>query len=154
MRSRAVSAGGSFASCDRPADGAPNSEDPATMIFITSSARPNPLALAAVVSAAAVLPQAALPSSSALGAPMAPPALEEAAARLARMGVDSREFSETDFVQDWDRRWSFPALRAAQLEAGEPLAFPLTGGRTVEIPLLERQLLTPTAVTFIFSDGA
>lgn len=153
MRCRAVSAGGSFASCDRPADGAPNSEDPATMIFIKSSARSSPLALAAVVSAVAVLSHAAAPSPMALAAPVAPPAIDEAATRIARMGIDSREHSESDFVQDWDRRWTFPALRAAQLEVGEPLAFPLTGGRTVEIPLLERQLLSPTAVAFIFSDG-
>ena len=73
-------------------------------------------------------------------------------ALLAKLGLaDSVHFSETDFDAGADRRWQFPRLRAAQLGVGEPLVFTLPGGRSVAMPLLDRSLLSPNTMSFIFS---
>ena len=142
------------------------------MTFRTNPVRTFPFALTAVLSAVASSTSAA--AWSTLGstivpstAPVAPTLASQRAAErglgagigLGQDGskadlrpIEAELYSETDFVQDWDRRWTFPALRAAQLEVGDSLLFPLPGLRAVEIPLRDRQFLSPTAITFIFSD--
>jgi len=115
------------------------------MISSKSPVRTVPFALAAALSGAHLL--GPLPTGIA-----SPPALDRDAARIARLGIETGFLAETDLVQDWDRRWTFPALRAAQLEVGETMVFPLPGARAVEIPLRERRLLGPTAISFTFAD--
>ena len=72
---------------------------------------------------------------------------------LAKLGMtDDRALSPTDLLPGADLRWEFPRLIAAQLEIGESFTFVLPGNRLVDIPLVDRSLIGPNAVGFIFAD--
>ena len=72
---------------------------------------------------------------------------------LAKLGMtDDRALSPTDLLPGADLRWEFPRLIAAQLEIGESFTFVLPGNRLVDIPLVDRSLIGPNAVSFIFAD--
>lgn len=58
----------------------------------------------------------------------------------------------TDFEIGADRVWRFPRLRAAQLEIGQRLTFTVPGPRAVSIPLIDRGMIAPDALSLIFSD--
>lgn len=60
----------------------------------------------------------------------------------------------TDFEVGADRVWRFPRLRAAQLEIGQRLTFTTPGPRAVSIPLIDRGMIAPDALSLIFSDPA
>jgi len=63
-------------------------------------------------------------------------------------------FSDTDLTIGSDRRWAFPALRAAQLKTGEPLVFVLPGGTAIEMPLVDRTVIDGRTIHFTFTDAA
>jgi hypothetical protein len=86
------------------------------------------------------------------------------AGRIEKMGVDSRFYSATDhgLVTGPDPAlgggdealpgWDFPRLEAAQLVEGDLLTFNLPGGRTIDLPLVDRTWVGPGALGLAFSD--
>jgi Metallo-peptidase family M12B Reprolysin-like len=75
--------------------------------------------------------------------------------QLAKVGLgDSVHYSEADALPDSETRWTFPRLDAARLEPGAPLTFVLPGGRSVDMPLVERTMISNDALSFIFADPA
>ncbi len=79
------------------------------------------------------------------------PALVDPA--LAKLGlIDERQMSSIDLLPGADLRWEFPRLSAAQLDLGESLTFVLPGNHLVDLPLVDRSLIGPDALSFIFAD--
>ena len=60
----------------------------------------------------------------------------------------------TDLEIGSDRAWRFPRLRAAQLELGQSLTFTIPGGRAVSIPLIDRGMIAPDALSMVFADAS
>lgn len=76
-----------------------------------------------------------------------------AQAAVVTLGEQASFRSEpTDFEVGADRVWRFPRLRAAQLKVGQSLTFALPGARAVSIPLIDRGMIAPDALSLIFSD--
>lgn len=109
-----------------------------------------PRSASAILSIASV---ALLASAPAILGSDDPADAREQDAVLAKLGFeDSVHFSETDFDDGADARWQFPRLRAAQLAIGETLVFTLPGGRAVEMPLVDRMVMSPGSMAFTFAD--
>jgi hypothetical protein len=80
---------------------------------------------------------------------------EKLDAELAALGLSqSTHYSETDALPGADHRWTFPAVRAAQLAPGQLLDFVLPGGHAVRMPLAERVMPDAQSMQFIFRDLA
>lgn len=79
--------------------------------------------------------------------------IDNASARIAKLGIDSRFHADADTVGAADLRWEFPRFAAAQLEIGEPLVFALPGARAISLTLIDRGWIAGDAYGFSFSDA-
>ena len=113
---------------------------------------------AAITSLATLLALTALPASLAFrsaedAATDATRALVDP--ELLKLGItDARQLSEVDLAPDAAFRWDFPRLDAARLEIGATMRFILPGGRTLDLPLVERSILSSNSLLFLFADHA
>jgi len=111
---------------------------------------------AAITSLAAALALTALPATLAFRSS------QDAAADAARALVDpellklgiteARQLSTVDIDASAAFRWDFPRFDAARLTIGATMRFILPGGRTLDLPLVERVLQSSDSLLLVFAD--